>query len=289
MAFLASVVVAFGVAASARPMFARATWVLTTGERISGNINIHTNEKINVARGQFAVGTDNGQETQVRVDQVAVIEFVAGAPSNAELQTLPANGHLIAMRDGATHEGRLLDLINGELVRWLYPGDRSEDIPISLVSRVYMNTDAARRVYNYTPSAAPDRQRPGGLRPGGPTIPNGPGTAVTGNTPWTDTGVAVQRGNQVRFTASGQVRWSIEADALAGPDGSDKIKNPAFPVPNANVGMLIGRIGNGRAFPIGSLQSPIVMPDNGKLYLGINDVKFDDNAGGFRVSFQYVR
>lgn len=287
---LASIIaVAGGVLAGARPMFARATWILTTGERVSGNINIHTADRINIARGKFAVGTDNGQEAEVPVDQVAVIEFVGGTPSNAELQKLPASGHLLAMRDGGTYDGRLLDLINGELVRWLHPGDRSEDIPVTLVSRVYMNSDAARRIYNYTPAPAGSRPNPGGNRPGGPMIPNGPGIAVPGNTPWIDTNTAVQRGNQVRFTASGQVRWSIESDALAGPDGSDRIKNPSFPVPNANVGMLIGKVGNGPAFPIGSQQSPIAMPDNGKLYLGINDVKFDDNAGGFRVQMQYVR
>ncbi len=288
LVFLASIVaVGIGALVHARPIFARATWILTTGERISGNINVHTDERINIARGKFAVGAANGQEREVPVDQVAVIEFVGGTPPNAELQKLPASGHMIAMRDGSTFEGRLLDLINGELVRWLHPGGQSEDIQVSLVSRVYMNSDAARRIFNYTPGST---TQPTAASPaGGPPIPDGPGVVVPGNVAWVDTGTTVQIGNQFTFSASGQVRWSSEADALAGPDGSGQIKNPAFPVRNANVGMLIGKVGNGPAFPIGSQQAPIVMPSNGRLYLGVNDVKYDDNAGGFRVVIQRVR
>jgi hypothetical protein len=52
-------------------------------------------------------------------------------------------------------------------------------------------------------------------------------------------------------------------------------------------GGLIGRIGyNGKPFPIGSVRSPVPMPRSGKLFLGINDFIFGDNAGAFAVAIR---
>jgi len=263
----------------------QATWVLTTGERITGVVNTHTDRRINIARNQFAVGMSSGQEKEVRVDQVAVIEFVTGTPSNEEMARLPASGQMIAMRDGATYGGRLIDLINGESVRWLHDGGRSEDIPITLAARVYMNPASAKSLYHFT-APAPHTPAPLPARPGGPLIPNSPGIVVRAEVPWTDTGNPVAKGERLKFTPSGQVRWGGGADMLCGPDGSSAMKNPAFPVPAMYVGALIGKVGNGRAFPIGSGPQPIVMPDNGELFLGVNDSVYNDNAGGFRVLIQ---
>ena len=118
LCFLAVVaVVASGVMTSARMS---ATWVLTSGERVSGNINQHTDAKTNISRAQFAVGMPDGTEREVPVDQVASIEFVGGDPPMTELEKLPATGHMIALRDGSTLNGRLLNMVNGELVRWLH-------------------------------------------------------------------------------------------------------------------------------------------------------------------------
>ena len=46
------------------------------------------------------------------------------------------------------------------------------------------------------------------------------------------------------------------------------------------VGGLIGRVGNSRPFPIGSNSQPITMPENGRLYLGINDEEVGHSAVG---------
>src|SRR5262245_55831349 len=110
LCFLAVVI----VAASGVLLHARlsATWVLTSGESVTGNINIHTDEKINIARAKFAVGMPDGTEREVPVDQVASIEFVGGDPPMSELEKLPSTGHMLAMRDGTTLNGRLINLIN---------------------------------------------------------------------------------------------------------------------------------------------------------------------------------
>ena len=273
------VVVATGVMATT---FASATWVLTSGERVSGNINIHTDEKINIARAKFAVGMSDGTEREVPVDQVASIEFVGGDPPMAELEKLPATGHMLALRDGSTLNGRLLNLINGELVRWMHAGGGTEEFPIRDINRVYMNTDAARRVYHYVPPAGqPATPAAGGAVPGG--VPGGPGVIVRADVAWNDTGVSVNRNERIKFNPRGQVHWGPESGMVSGPEGSPLIKNPGFPLPAMNVGCLIGRVSTSRAFYIGTGDALITMPSQGRLLLGINDNALTDNSGAFRV------
>jgi hypothetical protein len=201
--FLAVVaIVASGVMMSAR---ASATWVLTSGERVSGNINQHTDAKTNISRAQFAVGMPDGTEREVPVDQVAAIEFVGGDPPMAELEKLPATGHMIALRDGSTLNGRLLNMVTGELVRWLHTSGNSEDIPIRTISRVYMNTEGARRIYHYVPGA----QSAGAAAV--PAVPNGPGVIVRADIQWSDTGLTVGRNERIKFNPRGQIHWGPKA------------------------------------------------------------------------------
>ena len=53
-------------------------------------------------------------------------------------------------------------------------------------------------------------------------------------------------------------------------------------MPNVNAGGLIGRVGNGRPFAIGN-QSSVPMPNQGLLYLAVNDDELSDNTGAFVV------
>ena len=50
------------------------------------------------------------------------------------------------------------------------------------------------------------------------------------------------------------------------------------------MGGLIGRVGTGAPFAIGSGSTPITMPAAGRLYLGVNDTNTSDNAGAFSVT-----
>jgi hypothetical protein len=261
--------------------FAGATWVLTNGERVSGNINQHTDAKTNISRAQFAVGMPDGTEREVPVDQVASIEFVGGDPPMTELEKLPATGHMIALRDGSTLNGRLLNMVNGELVRWLHAGGGTEDVPIRTISRVYMNTEGARRIYHYVPPAAAATAPPAGAPAVG--LPNGPGVLVRADIPWNDSGLTVARNERVKFNPRGQIHWGPDSGMISGPEGSTLIKNPGFPVPAMNVGCLIGRVATSRAFFIGAGEVAITMPSAGRLLLGVNDNELQDNSGGYRV------
>jgi hypothetical protein len=86
----------------------------------------------------------------------------------------------------------------------------------------------------------------------------------------------------VRFSASGEVQ--IAEGNMAGPDGkAGAFTNEVYPVTGAAAGALIGRVGNSRAFLIGSKTDAIVMPASGTLFLGVNDNNFPDNGGAFEV------
>jgi hypothetical protein len=96
--------------------------------------------------------------------------------------------------------------------------------------------------------------------------------------PWVDSGLTVRKGERLSFEASGTIQWGSKPDQVAGPEGHGAKDG------KLGVGGLIGRVGfNGKPFPIGSTRTLVTMPQSGKLFLGINDFIFKDNAGSFVV------
>ena len=87
---------------------------------------------------------------------------------------------------------------------------------------------------------------------------------------------------KVRWAAGGADVANDTATAAGSPDR----KAPGAPLPNANAGALIGRVGtNGPVFAIGD-QNSLTVQESGQLYLGINDDQTSDNRGEFRVKIQ---
>jgi hypothetical protein len=124
----------------------------------------------------------------------------------------------------------------------------------------------------------PSYGRPSGLRERS--------VSVMAASAWSDTGVTVRGGQQVYFSASGQVRWG--KDRRDGPGGEhNSPRNPGRPIPDRAGAALIGRIDNGDPFLIGSEDGPIRMRSSGRLQLGINDDYLPDNSGDFRVTVYY--
>ncbi len=56
-------------------------------------------------------------------------------------------------------------------------------------------------------------------------------------------------------------------------------------MPGVPTGALIGRIGTGQPFLIGTASS-IAAPAAGQLFLGINDSNVSDNQGSYQVEIQ---
>ena len=117
--------------------------------------------------------------------------------------------------------------------------------------------------------------------PGGGTTD---GIMVPARQRWTATGLTVQRGEALTVNATGEIRFGAGENDRATVGGSGQ-QVGGNPVPNATTGTLIGRVGNGQAFAIGS-QTRVQMPAAGQLFLGVNDTHLDDNDGSFQVRVQ---
>jgi hypothetical protein len=112
---------------------------------------------------------------------------------------------------------------------------------------------------------------------------------VSGNQPWTDTGLDLQPGQTVTITATGKLQY-MDGNS-PGPQGAargwrDLIR--AMPVNSAGRGALIGRWGSDEAaqpFLVGaSLQLPVRV--TGRLFLGINGPSGDTANGSFHVKIE---
>ena len=125
----------------------RATFIMDDGERITGVISDRTDSAgRNLTRGNFVV-TVNNRDERLPADAVAIIDFAGGTPSPREVDRLPSgNLQLMVLRDGSAFEGRLLDVVNGNAVRWQHDRADSEDIPIREIARIYMKPDASRQL-----------------------------------------------------------------------------------------------------------------------------------------------
>jgi hypothetical protein len=272
----AALVACAGVYALAAPE--RATFILTDGERKSGIVAVHGGQHENLINGYLNLAQDNAKDLTFPMDQVAVIDFVGGRPTPAELAQLPADSsHLLVMRDGSAQPGRFVNIINGDTLVWENQTGQRQQYAVRDVSRAYLNPQSARTVFNAR----------GDGRGAPPVATTGQGTQsnsirVNATQPWTDTGITVNQGDRVSFQASGQVLYGQAAGQTATPDGSQDHR-PNAPLPSAPLGALIGKVGNSAAFGIGSQTQPLVMPAAGRLMIGINDTDFGDNSGFFTV------
>ena len=113
---------------------------------------------------------------------------------------------------------------------------------------------------------------------------------VAGSRQWTDTGMDVEAGDLLRFTATGALRWNGRE---VPPEGiprawMDMIK--AFPVMDGKRGALVGRVGEGetkRPFLIGP-QGERRVAVKGRLFLGVNQPATDGADGAFTVRVERV-
>jgi hypothetical protein len=258
----------------------RATVVLTSGERRSGEVVATGNDNAAFVGGQFRL-IENGQEHAIPIEQVAVIDFTGGTPSPLELSRVAPNtgGQTAIMRSGHAQGGKFVNIIRGDTLLWENGRGQQEQYPLRDVSRVYLNPASARSVYN----AERDR---GGVGVGTGTtgtLTGGTTVNVLANVPWTDTGITVNAGDRVMFQASGTINYGQSAGQTATPDGGSE-RRAGYPDPTVPVGALIGKVGNnGTPFAIGTQRQALGMPASGRLFLGVNDNERRDNSGAFTV------
>jgi len=251
------------------------TFVMKNGERISGTFSYdHTDHYSLIV---------NGQERRYPSDDIAMIAFTPGDPAAAEVDRLPTvdnppelERHTLVLKNGEMIRGKIYDFNGDQMTMDVRAGDR-RTYNMSDIARLYISAPGARGVYKSVLVAQGNTVAP--ATPGGQSI------RVEGSRQFTDTGITVQKGQTLTFTATGQVR--INSDLNLGPAGDANLpRRRSLPLAmSAPTGSLIGRIGatGTRVFLIGANNGPITMPAAGRLFLGVNDDDFGDNAGGFDV------
>jgi len=124
--------------------------------------------------------------------------------------------------------------------------------------------------------------------------------AVPADAGWVDTAIDVLPGEELRFTAAGEIDLQRgNPGAVCGPAGIGLITVDQ-PVPSANLGALIGKVVQLVAvrvdedsgievrdeifvlFLIGQ-EGTVTVPFKGRLYLGINENVLRDNGGAYSV------
>src|SRR5260370_24896719 len=114
---------------------------------------------------------------------------------------------------------------------------------------------------------------------------------VVANQGWVDTGVDLRAGDSLQVTATGTLNLGVGRSA--GPQGAqrgfrDLLKG--YPVNEAGLGALIGRIGSSDA-AVAFLLVPskqVQVPRAGRLFLGINKTGTDAPDGAFHAKVEFL-
>jgi hypothetical protein len=284
------------LALSAAQAFAQsATVVMRNGDRVQATV---------VDMGRNFTLSVNGQTRQVPIGDVVLIDF-AGDGRNVTLDEVnkvnAANGGYVVMRNGEQFNASLQDFTGKPLIAVFSNGRKSN---VGDVARIYFGS--VNNVAGFptppanNPSVAPNDpmpETPGGFRGRGRGRGRGLGrgnasdapanartVVVPSNVQWTNTGFNVSRGQFLRFETTGEIRLSTNGDDMSRAVGTATGRRAdKAPIPTIPVGALIGRIGNGQPFSIGDATTAFDMPENGRLFLGVNDDHVGDNSGNYVV------
>jgi hypothetical protein len=219
----------------------------------------------------------NGQDRALSPNDVALIQFSDPGPAADDVRTKLAAGQPFAvLKNGVPVDGRLVDIGgNVPLLLTLRTAAGDRELNSNEVAQIYLAVPPQATAQAAAPAAQPAPAR-GAIR-------------VDASRRWVDTGLRVDRGDRVAFSASGTIQFSGTPGHTSGPGGNPSVQNPDLPVSSMPVGGLIGRVGTGAPFPIGSNNEPIAMPDDGRLLIGVNDSHLEDNQGAFDVTVRRGR
>lgn len=97
---------------------------------------------------------------------------------------------------------------------------------------------------------------------------------------WTDSGLMVRKGQRLRISATGRV--SLGQGNFSTPTGLPRLVDTEKLMRNEPTGELIAVIGddNDEFIPVGANRE-FYAPRDGRLFLGVNEGKLDDNTGSY--------
>jgi hypothetical protein len=90
---------------------------------------------------------------------------------------------------------------------------------------------------------------------------------VSAEKEWTNSNLRIRKGEEIWFTVRDYSSISCG---------------------NSNECSLIGKIGPGKPFSIGTGRTPVIADDSGNLFLGVNDNNFTDNSGALDVFVKVI-
>lgn len=265
---------AVAVALAAAPLLAapQATLILVSGERVRGEL---------VDMGAQFTMRVGGSDRTIPVPEVAVIDFVGGGsgiPATETSQIRPGQT-LIVMRGGRAWYGKLVDISGDNPLRMMFQNqDGNLEVSSSEIGRIFF------RKWEGMPEPAP-APAPAPTPAPSPRERSDEGVSVPANAMWIDTGIQVRAGQMVTFHATGEIGLSPDPGDTAGPAGAHNGREAyrGAPLPGAAAGALVGKAGNGQVFAIGNQTQALRMPSAGVLFLAVNDDRYGDNRGEFRV------
>lgn len=238
---------------------AGATLTLRSGETVTGNL-------VDLGGVGYTIRVD-GKERQIPQNDVAVIDFTNDRMSAADWAKFTGSSQIV-LRNGKSVDGSLYDIGGTNPLRLTVKTSEGE--------REFSSSEVARIILAKPANVATATS-------GTPAQASVAGTiTVPANQPWTSTGITVRKGQPLTFRTSGDVHLSGEPNDVANAGGKPGRFAPNAPVKQAPAGTLIGRIGDGAPFAIGT-RTRILAPASGVLFLGVNDDGFNDNSGNFEV------
>jgi hypothetical protein len=246
------------------------TVVMKSGERHTG-----TNPRHRPDKGEFALRKSLAEEFRVPGDTVAYIDFGGTADVDPRIS---GSQYAAVLRNGNVYRGQLVEMGHTN------PSDTSSEYLVVFRDdqgqEHRWRSEQVGRVY-LSGGAVGTGTSGSGATPS--TAGSSSGLVVSAKQQWTPTGITVRRGEVLTFNTTGQIQLSTDANDIATPAGARTPRYAAgSPLPRELAGALIGRIGNGQPFGIGTNTS-VTAPAAGILFLGINDDDLNDNSGEFRV------
>ena len=199
------------------------------------------------------------------------------------VMTVSLQADTLVLTNGRRVQGQLVGVADGQIEFEEQVGRRSRVLVIA-------REDVARIEFSLDQPGTPV---PPPVPPiaSAPSVPRGMRekiVEVQGNQRWNDTGIDVREGQQLYFSATGEVRWGPRnrKDGARGERNSP-VDNTR-PLPDRPAAALLGNIGDGEnIFFIGAELGPFRARQSGRLYLGINDGHLPDNSGSLRVKVSY--
>jgi hypothetical protein len=243
-----------------------ATLALRNGERPAGEL-IDMNASGLILR-------INGQDRAYPMGEVTAIEFsVGGVPRDAQTR-IDSGQPFVLLRNGQVIEGRISDIAGTHPLRvTIDTASGAREFNSNEIAQVWVNpaSRAASTVSSEASSGSSATTMPASS------------LVIPANVAWTPTGVAIAGQTTLAVAATGDIMIAPNVSSGIAGNVAQAPPNAQYPVRNAPGGALIGRVGNGTPFLIGSTDR-VTVRGSGMLMVGINDDNVTDNTGNFTVS-----